>query len=506
MAKVTVAYEDLSATAGSLKPVSDSIKSVYTEIVKLKEEFVEPNTKHGGKFNDVINGLDDLEHAFRNYYNEVEFLIEQCNKASTLFKNAEITSENAAEKLTDDMKTFISGIAAVAGYEGYDAGNLEFDIKPTSGEIDGTFEDSTAAERSDTWNHVFGDENDNGIYDKINGETVDEAESIMAPDSEEKKDGDKDKDKDKDSDTGSDDDETPIDDGGNQYSGGYTGGGGGGGGGHSGGGDGYVDYQPTPTPTPTVTPTPTPTEDPISPTATPTEPEPTPTVTPTPTGEPTPTVTPTPTGEPTPTVTPTAGPSPTATPETPIETTVTTHTGGGSTGGGGGGYSGGGGDGYTDYSGGGASAAATVPENTTEGVPEEEVPDDIVGIEDEIDEGLDTIVKGDDVSKIPVSNDPIVTKKSSGSSVIPIAAGLSAAAAAGLGAKAYMDHKKNNSDDSSEEFESEGWDGDESTDFDYGTSSNQTEYLDDDDYVASEDNTETEKYGARNNEELADLQ
>ena len=28
----------------------------------------------------------------------------------------------------------------------------------------------------------------------------------------------------------------------------------------------------------------------------------------------------------------------------------------------------------------------------------------------------------------------------------------------------------------------------------------------DDDYVASEDNTETEKYGARNNEELADLQ
>ncbi len=69
-----------------------------------------------------------------------------------------------------------------------------------------------------------------------------------------------------------------------------------------------------------------------------------------------------------------------------------------------------------------------------------------------------------------------------------------------------MDHKKNNSNDSEDEFDSEEWNGDESTDFDYGNSSTQTEYLDDDDYVASEANIETEKYGARNNEELADLQ
>ncbi|MBR2678453.1 MAG: hypothetical protein IKE63_03455 [Bacilli bacterium] len=66
-----------------------------------------------------------------------------------------------------------------------------------------------------------------------------------------------------------------------------------------------------------------------------------------------------------------------------------------------------------------------------------------------------------------------------------------------------MDHKKNNSEDNLDEFESEEWNGDESTDIDYGDSAKTEEYLEDDDYNTS---IETEKYGARNNEELADLQ
>ena len=68
-----------------------------------------------------------------------------------------------------------------------------------------------------------------------------------------------------------------------------------------------------------------------------------------------------------------------------------------------------------------------------------------------------------------------------------------------------MDHKRNNSDEDVEEFESDEWSGDESTDFEYDNPSTKEEYLDDDDYTASPE-IETEKYGARNNEELADLQ
>ena len=73
-----------------------------------------------------------------------------------------------------------------------------------------------------------------------------------------------------------------------------------------------------------------------------------------------------------------------------------------------------------------------------------------------------------------------------------------------MGAKAYIDHRRNNSNED-EEFDSDEWSGDESTDFEYDNSATQEEYLDDDDYTASPE-VETEKYGARNNEELADLQ
>ena len=98
----------------------------------------------------------------------------------------------------------------------------------------------------------------------------------------------------------------------------------------------------------------------------------------------------------------------------------------------------------------------------------------------------------------PQSNDGI------GGTVIPIAAGLSAAAAAGLGAKAYMDRKKNN-DNGDDDFDTEEWNEDSSTIEGYDESSDTSTSVEldaDDEYG----NYNTEQYGARNNQELADLQ
>ena len=64
----------------------------------------------------------------------------------------------------------------------------------------------------------------------------------------------------------------------------------------------------------------------------------------------------------------------------------------------------------------------------------------------------DVFRKGKKISKIPVSTEPVKSQKGS---IIPIAAGLSVAAAAGLGAKAYMDYKKNNDMNDEEEYDEE---------------------------------------------------
>ncbi len=116
-------------------------------------------------------------------------------------------------------------------------------------------------------------------------------------------------------------------------------------------------------------------------------------------------------------------------------------------------------------------------------------------------------------NKIPTTPAPINTKNKSSGSVVPIAVGLSVAAAAGLGAKAYMDHKRNNEMDEEEygdeeydDFESEEWTGgDENTvELDY-TEANPTDseqYLEEDNFYQDEDSS----YSARNASELAELQ
>lgn len=454
MAQVTVAYDDLESSAAKLGEVKTYLDGVSTQIASIASEIEALGSKHDNCFSKTLDALSYLDKDFKNYSFEVEFLINQCNAAATAFKEA----ENESVELTAAMKAVIGDLLIMTGNPNDtkidELSMSDIERASTSDSITADIYNGTITERSETWNNIFIDADADSLYEATNAKLSKGATSIIEPDP---------------GPTPPPDDPNP--------------GGPGGPGGPS-GGDPYITYTPTPTLTPT--PTPTPTEDPITPT--PTE-EPTSTPTPTPTVEPTPS----PTEEPVPT------PSPTPTPvTTPVDSTVEVHVGGG-----GGETSSG--TGYvpyepeSDYT---PSTSTSGTENVTEGIPEE-VEEEIID-DDIIDDNIDTIVTGDDISKIAV-NEPIVTKKSSGSTVIPIAAGLSAAAAAGLGAKAYMDRKKNNSDDS-EEFESEDWNGDESTDFEYGDSATKEEYLDDDDYIASEDTNETEKYGARNNEELADLQ
>lgn len=192
--------------------------------------------------------------------------------------------------------------------------------------------------------------------------------------------------------------------------------------------------------------------------------------------------------------------NPTNTPSTPTNpsnnpsTTVTvtpSNTGGGTVQHTGGGYSGT--SGYTPYT-----------ENSTI----EDVSSPLESIVDETKTSIDDIVKGSKYTKIPTSSKPISTTSSGsgGSAVIPVVAGLSAAAAAGVGAKVYMDRKKNNDNGEDDEIYTEEWNGDDTISLDYDDSSDTQAYLDDDDDYGYQEAESTEKYDARNNEELADLQ
>ena len=191
--------------------------------------------------------------------------------------------------------------------------------------------------------------------------------------------------------------------------------------------------------------------------------------------------------------------TPTPTDNTPTVITTNPTDGGGTTTTGGG-YS---------RSGGYTSSSSDTPTTTP--------PTD--GIKDSV-RDIDDIIRGNNKTykQIPKSSSVISKKSTSGagSSVIPIAAGLSAAAAAGIGAKAYIDRKKNNDNGEDEDdFDTEEWSENGNLDIDYSEDSdNKVEenlidedndtYASDDDYAYQE--AEEEKYDARNNEELADLQ
>ena len=221
---------------------------------------------------------------------------------------------------------------------------------------------------------------------------------------------------------------------------------------------------------------------------------------------PNPNPTPTPNPEPNPTPTPKPEPDKVITPPSDntnnTTTTVTppptnTNTGGQNNQYTGGGYSGSGG--YQGYTG-----ENTDIDFTTEGA------DDFSDIDDMLTDSttsIDDVIKGSKYTKIPTSSKPITSASSGGggSAVIPVVAGLSAAAAAGVGAKVYMDRKNNNSN-GEDEIETEEWSGEDTLNLDYDDSSDTESYLDEDDDYGYQTEEQTERYDARNNEELADLQ
>ena len=159
------------------------------------------------------------------------------------------------------------------------------------------------------------------------------------------------------------------------------------------------------------------------------------------------------------------------------------------------------GGGYTDT---GVYVPDDIPPEATEDgsivVPEEVTTEDY----EEATDSISSIIgSGSNFTKLPTSNNAIKSGSSSGNAVIPVIAGLSAAAAAGIGAKAYMD-RKNNNDNGEDDFEADEWTGEDNLDIDYNDGIEEDQYLDDDsDFGEAET---TEKYGARNNDELADLQ
>ena len=99
------------------------------------------------------------------------------------------------------------------------------------------------------------------------------------------------------------------------------------------------------------------------------------------------------------------------------------------------------------------------------------------------------------VTTIPNESTPIQpSTKSKGNGILPVVAGLSVAAAAGIGAKAYIDHKKNNEVEE-DDIEDTEYSFDEDEDY-------QFQYKEDSDPEFQEP---AESYSARNADDLVGL-
>ena len=190
-----------------------------------------------------------------------------------------------------------------------------------------------------------------------------------------------------------------------------------------------------------------------------------------------------------PTTETTTTPTPDTTPSTtgPVPSTGTSYHGGGSNGGG---SNGGGGYYYSNNNNDTTTPATEIPTTT-------ELEDDIIKKGRTYD--LPTSTK----NQTTPTTTPTANK---GNSVIPVLAGLGAAAAAGIGAKAYIDRKNNRANDEEpEDFKAEDWSNNNDINIEYQEPAAQKEEtldFDDNGYELEE----PEKYGARNHQELEDLQ
>ena len=482
MGKVNVIYDDLYSSANNLEGVIDYLNQAKGQLEFISTAIGIINRNHDC-FSKTEQGIADLKREFANYITEVTFLQNQCRNAANAFKDVE--GKNV--KATDSMLAVINDATTMLGQDKItDPDITAYNKRKDFEESKEHWDEATATDRSKTWNNTFVENDDKMV--SINSAFSTQAESVIDPEKEEEEQQEKES-------------EEPLKD--EQES--------------QHGGDHGNDEEPVYNPPKGTAPseekpegnkqgktdlgtkksdsTEDKKDDPLKEAKTETE-SGKETDQGTKKGEEPSTVTPpsdTQTETTTTTTTPTEPQQETYVPpaetnnnnnwqpsnsnnnnnynnysnETPINNDVET----------------------------GEETMTTepeIPEGSDETAPSSEMPDD-------------EIVKGNEYTKIPTSDTPIETKHKSGNSFIPIAAGLSAAAAAGIGAKAYMD-RKNNNDNGEDDFTSEEWDGDESTISDYNTGNKveiQEDTLEED---PINDNVEPEKYGARNNEELVDIQ
>ena len=130
--------------------------------------------------------------------------------------------------------------------------------------------------------------------------------------------------------------------------------------------------------------------------------------------------------------------------------------------------------------------------------------------------GLDEIIDMTSSVNIPTSSNPIKSTVSKDNNMIPLMAGLGAAALAGLGTKAYLDRKENK--DNEEEIEAEEWQEDEELSLEnenYDLGMEESDYLTPDDEFAyqpdgivaavGDDEEDEDKYEAVNSSDLAEF-
>ena len=140
---------------------------------------------------------------------------------------------------------------------------------------------------------------------------------------------------------------------------------------------------------------------------------------------------------------------------------------------------------------------STPPAETGTAIDSSDIPNvTIDGTEDSIGEDklniqipteLPTEQSTSNYTKIPMNDTPVEPPKKKGNAILPVVAGLSVAAAAGIGAKAYIDHKtnKNNGENDEEYYD----DTEEAMDFSY-----------------NDNEMPEEAYSAKTQEDLLDAQ
>ena len=145
-------------------------------------------------------------------------------------------------------------------------------------------------------------------------------------------------------------------------------------------------------------------------------------------------------------------------------------------------------------------------ETTPEEQPTEPPSDEYFEEENLAGSFADLITGGNEYVEIPTSSTPITTttENSSKKSIIPVIAGLGAAAVAGIGTKAYLDKKEEN-ENNKVDMETDEWESDgEQVDFDYNNeniSVIEKDYLEPtDEYAYQEESIES--YRAVNSSEL----